>query len=309
MVRRWVAISAIAVVVVLAGCSSDGGSSASSDFHLPKLAGKDWTPAGLATAKATTDAIARALPGQCAEANVADFSQIGFGMEQVRSRIIPTAQTTCDVNDESVEITVFADQHDRDRFVDDRSTGLCRIAAAQQKKYKARATFPGIRWVVGAGNITLQPDSESVARRLAAITGGSFVPRPCDNGVHADWNATAIKALDALGKKVAAAGHGCDFVDLVGRETLPSTQTLGDRQLPVAIGNCSFDTATIQLITWVRSTPQVRKFVADRVKVGCSVDPALGRIDGDTYAVLAPGTIAEQVQPVVGGKLAARSCG
>jgi hypothetical protein len=305
MARKWVVV-AVAAAVVVAGCSSGGGGG--NDFTLPKLAGRDWTPAGLATAHATVDTLVKAFPGQCADAAVADFSQIGFGMEQVRSRIVPTAQMTCTVNDEVVEISVFANRKDRDRFMDDRVTGLCRLAAAQAEKYKARPNFPGLRWDVGAGNLTLQPDSESLARRLAAATGGVYAPRPCDNGVHSDWNGQAIRALDALGAKVAAAGHGCGFVDLVGRETLPSTQSLGDARLPVAIGNCAFDTASIQLITWVRSTPQVKQFVADRLRAACSSDPAAGRIDGDKYTVLAPGTIAEQVHAVVGGKLADTSC-
>jgi hypothetical protein len=307
MARKWVVAAIVAVAVAITGCSSGGGGGDS--FTLPKLAGRNWTPAGLATAHATVDAVVKAFPGQCADDAVADFSQIGYGMQQVRSRVVPTAQMTCTVNDEVVEISVFANRKDRDRFMDDRTTGLCRLAAGQAKKYKSRPNFPGLRFDVGAGNVTLQPDSESLARRLAEATGGSYSPRPCDNGVHADWNGQAIHALDALGAKVAAAGHGCDFVDLVGRETLPSTQSLGDAQLPVAIGNCSFDAASIQLITWVRSTPQVKQFVADRVKAACTSDPAVGRIDGDRSMVLAPGTIAEQVHAVVGGELAATSCG
>ena len=155
----------------------------------------------------------------------------------------------------------------------------------------------------------MQPDSETLARRLAAVTGGAYVPRPCPNGVHADWNATAIHALDAIGAKIAAAGHGCGFVELVGRETIPSSQSLSDAKLPVAVGNCTFDDASLQIITWVRSTPQVEKFVADRVKAACAVDPALGRIGGDRSVVLAAGTVAEQVHGIVGGTLPATSCG
>ena len=104
MVRSWVAVVVVAVVVGVAGCSSDGGSSASP----PKLSRKDWTPAGLATARATTDAITTAFPGQCADASVSDFSSLSFGMEQVHSTIEPTAQMTCTVNDEVVEVSVFA---------------------------------------------------------------------------------------------------------------------------------------------------------------------------------------------------------
>src|SRR4051794_3092515 len=174
MVRNWIAV--VVTVLGLAGCSSSGGSAA---FELPKLQGKDWTPAGLATAKAASDAIAAAMPGQCAEAGVSNFGDLAFGMERVRSRVIPTGQMTCDVNGEVVEISTFTTARERDRFVDDRSTGLCRLAKAQAKRYKARLAFPGLRWAVGAGNVTLQPDSETIARRLAAITGGRYEGRGC----------------------------------------------------------------------------------------------------------------------------------
>src|SRR4051812_9696971 len=138
MVRNWIAVVVMAVVVV-SGCSSDGGSDAA---PLPKLTRKDWTPAGLATARATVDTITQALPGQCADLGVGDISALPANMQIVHSTIEPTAQMTCTVNDEVVEISVFESAHDRDRFVDDRSSGLCRLAKAQAKKHKSRFIFP-----------------------------------------------------------------------------------------------------------------------------------------------------------------------
>ena len=310
MVRRWVAVAAVAVVVVLAGCSSDGGSSASSDFKLPDLTGKDWTPAGLATAKATTDAIAQALPGQCADAAVTNFADLAFGMEQVRTKIIPTGQMTCDVNDEVVEITVFAEPSAiATASWTTAPPGLCRIAAAQQKKYKARATFPGIRWVVGAGNVTLQPDSESLARRLGVITGGTYVPTPCDNGVHADWDADAITALDALGARIGAAARVRVRRPRRPRDPAEHPGVHGRAAARWRWRHCAFDGTQVELISHLRTTPQVTSFLTDRVKTACAADPAVGRIDGDGFTVLAPGTIAEQVHAVTGGTLAPSSCG
>jgi hypothetical protein len=204
---------------------------------------------------------------------------------------------------------VFASARDRERFVDDRSTGLCRLAKAQAKKYKSRLQFPGLRWDVGAGNVTVQPDSQSLARRLAAITKGRYDGRGCAKDITVDWDSDAITALDALGARIAAAGHGCSFVDLTPRESLDQTRKLTDRQLPIALGHCSFDDTTIELITSARSTPQVKAFVDQRVRSNCTVDPAVGRIEGDGFAVLAPGTVAEQVHAVVGGTLPATSCG
>jgi hypothetical protein len=306
MVRKWVVSVAVAVVALgLTGCSSDGGSSTAP----PKLTRKDWTPAGVATAKATAAAIAQAIPGQCADAGVSDFSQLAFGMERVNSKIVPTAQMTCNVNDEVVEISVFVNAGDRDRFVDDRSEGLCRLATAQAKKYKSRLTFPGLRWDVGAGNLTVQPDSQSLARRLSVITKGGYDGRGCAGGITVDWDSDAITALDALGARIAAAGHGCASVDLVPRESLDQSRNLTNAQLPAAFGNCAFDGTSIELITAARATPQVKAFVDQRVRSACVGDPAVGRIDGDGFTALAPGTIAEQVHAVVGGTLAPTSCG
>ena len=308
MVRKWV-LAAVAMVLMLgvAGCSSGGGSSAGNE-PLPKLTRKNWTPGGLATAKATTDAIAAGVPGQCADAAVSDISRFPFGMQQVHSKIVPTAQMTCTVNDEVVEISVFETTQDRDRFVDDRSTGLCRLAKAQAVKYKKALQFPGLRWDVGAGNITVQPDTQAVARQLVRITGGRYDGRQC-GGFASDWDSKAITAIDTLGQRIATAGHGCPFVDLTARETLPALGKYTARQLPAALGSCAFDGTSIEMITYDRTTPQVKSLIADRVRQACVGDPALGRIDGDGFTVLAGGTIAEQVHGVVGGTLADTSCG
>jgi hypothetical protein len=305
MVRRWVAgAAAVLVVLGVAGCSSDGGSSAAT----PTITRKAWTPAGLATAKAATDKIAAAIPGQCTDAAASDISRFAFGMQQVHSTIVPVAQVNCTVNTEVVEINVFASTRDRDRFLDDRATGLCRLALAQAEKYKGKLTFPGLRWDVGAGNITLQPDSEAVARQLSVITGGHYDPRGCAKGITMDWDSGAVASLDALGKKVTDSGHGCSPVDLVGRDTIREAATQSNAKLPVALATCPFDTGQIEILTYARSTPAVKTFIAERVKVACAADPASGHIEGDGYSVLAPGTIAEQVHGVVGGTLAATTC-
>jgi hypothetical protein len=157
-------------------------------------------------------------------------NRLAFGMEQVRSRVVPTAQMTCNVNDEVVEVSVFANQRDRDRFVSDRSAGLCRLAIAQAAKYKKGFTFPGLRWDVGAGNVTVQPDSQTLARRISVITGGHYDGRGCGNGITADWNSRAITALDTLGRRISTAGRGCPSVNLVPRESLDQSRKLTDAQ-------------------------------------------------------------------------------
>ena len=305
MVRNWfVTALTVAMVAVGAGCSSNSGSSA-----LPKLTRKDWTRAGLAEVNAAAAAITRAEPGQCANGAPNDFAQFPISMKALHSRVVPTGQLLCDVDGETVEITAFASVRDRDRYLDDRSTGICARAKAQAVEHKQPNIFAGLRWAVGAGNLTLQPDSQGLAQRLSAITAGRYVARPCSDALTMDWDPKAVTALNALGRKIAASGRGCDRVELVGRETLQKTSRLTAAQLPAAMGTCTFGASTVELITYVRSTPQVKQFVDDRAKAACTGDPALGRIEGDKFAVLAGGTIAEQVQGVVGGTLAPTACG
>src|SRR5205085_12641904 len=130
-----------------------------------------------------------------------------------------------------------------------RSTGWCMPAKAQAEKHKSRFTFPGRRWDVGKGDVTVQPDSQGLARKLSSITRGAYDGRACAGSITADWNSRAITALDSLGQRIAAAGHGCPSVDLLSREEFAKSARLTEAQLPAAIGNCQFDAAPIGLIT------------------------------------------------------------
>jgi hypothetical protein len=305
MVRRWSVVAGLVMLaVVTAGC--DGGGSGSTT--LPTLPRKDWTRTGLAAANAIAARIDKALPGQCANPAPNDFSQFPISMKQFNSSVVPTGQVLCDVNGETVEISVFSAAADRDRFVSDRSNGVCRRAKEQAAQHKQPLSFPGLRWTVGAGNIVLQPDSQSLAARLAEITGGRYVPRPCAPKFTMDWDAGAVRAAEAVGARITAAGKGCDVVTLIGREMLMQTRLLTNAQLPAAVGQCQFAGSPIEIITYTRTTPDVTKFIAGRVTASCSADPALGRIDGAGFTVLAGGTIAEQVPAATGGTLATTTC-
>jgi hypothetical protein len=304
MVRKWSVVAGLVVVaLVIAGCDSGGGSTA-----LPKLDRKDWTTAGLAAANETAAKVTQAMPGQCADPGPNDFSLFPLSMKQFHSTVVPTGQVLCDVNGETVEISAFATAGQRDRYVSDRSNGICTRAKEQAEKHKQPLGFPGLRWDVGAGNVVLQPDSQNLANRLAEITGGRYVPRACATKITMDWDAGAVRAADALSARIAATGKGCDTVSLLGRDTLMQSRLLTNEQLPAAVAQCEFAGSPIEIITYSRSTPDVKKFVARRVTASCKADPALGRIDGEGFTVLAGGTIAEQVPAATGGTLAATTC-
>lgn len=305
MVRKWSVVAGLVVAaVVIAGCDSGGSSSTA----LPKLDRKDWTSAGLAAATETAKKIDAAMPGQCTTPTPNDFSKFPISMKAFHSPVVPNAQVLCEVNGESVEISVFSTPAQRDRYVTDRSKGICTKAKEQAVKYKKPLAFPGLRWTVGAGNVALQPDSQSLATRLAGITGGRYVPRACATKITMDWDAAAVRSAEALGAKMATSGKGCGDVTLIGRETLMRSRLLTNAQLPAAVAQCQFAGSPIEIITYSRSTPDVKKFIAERVSASCTADPALGRIDGDGFTVLAGGTIAEQVPPASGGTLATTSC-
>jgi len=305
MVRKAFVAGLSLLALVGAGCSSDSGSSATS---FPTTARKNWTTAGLAQAHATADALARAIPGQCTDAADNDFTRFPLSMKQFNSPVVPTGQLLCTINDETVEISAFANAKDRDRYVDDRSTGICARAAEMAKKDKKPFLISGLRWVSGAGNITVQPDSEGLARQIAGITKGRYVPRSCTKLVTMDWNGEAVKTVNAVAAKIATAGEGCDSVTVLGRDTLVKTRTITAAQLPAAVAQCTVNGGTVQLIAWTQPTKAVRALVKSRSAASCSADPALGRIDGAGWVILAGGTRAERVAQLSGGKLSS-ACG
>ena len=86
-------------------------------------------------------------------------------------------------------------------------------------------------------------------------------------------------------------------------------RALSNAQLPIAFGHCTFAGSPIDIITFSASTADVTAFISKRVAQVCVNDPALGRIEGAGYVIVAPGTTAEQVAQASGGTLAGSSCG
>ena len=302
MVHRWVASAAVFAVlgVVVAGCSSDAA--------VPQTTRRNWTKAGLQQTRDLAASIGKALPGQCADATPNDFSQFPVSMKQFKSDVVPTGQVLCDVNGELVEISVFANSRERDRYLEDRSTGICTQAKRVAKKANQPLLFAGLRWVVGDGNVTVQPDSESLARKLSTVTNGTYVPRQCATGITIDWDRDATAAMGDIHRKIIVGGKPCGPLEMVGRETLQKTRRLTNDQLPVALGSCVVAGSPIEIITYSQRNQAVDTFIADRARQACSGDSALGRIDGALFTMLVPGTVAEDLVQSVAGTLAQTTC-
>ena len=302
MVHRWVASAAVcaALGVVVAGCSSEAG--------VPKPTRLDWTKAGLQQTSDLAASIGKALPGQCADAVPNDFAQFPVSMKQFKSDVVPTGQVLCEVNGELVEISVFASSRDRDRYLEDRSTGICTQAKRVAKKANQPLLFSGLRWVVGDGNVTVQPDSESLARKLSSVTNGKYVPRQCATGITIDWDRDATAAMGDVHRKITVGGKPCGALEMVGRETLQKTRRLTNDQLPAALGSCIVAGSTIEIITYRERNQAVDTFIADRARQACAGDSALGRIDGALFTLLVPGTVAEDLVQAVAGTLAQTTC-
>lgn len=291
----------VGLVIAIGGCSS--GSSGGGKPAIPKLDRTSWTKAGTSQAEALAADIAKAVPGQCADAVMNDFAMFPLSMQRFESTVVPLGQLTCNVNDEVVEVTVLASAKDRDRYITDRSEGICRAAARQSKRYKQPLQIAGLRWVVGPGNTAVQPDSEQLARTLANALGGKYEGRQCNDDITLDWDPGAVARIESLGTQVAGAVPGCGSLALVDRSTLLKTRTIENEQLPIAVGSCPAAGATITAVTYQRPTEQVDAFVKSQTDRICQADPSFGRVDGDGFVILAPGTVAEQVATATDGKL------
>ncbi len=297
MVRTWAA-TATACAIAAAGCSSNGSSA------LPKLDRKDWTPAGMVAVNAAAAKIAAVIPGGCANPGPNDFTQFPISMKRFHSKVVPLGQALCDADGETLELSVFASATERDRYIDDRSIGICKAAAQIAKETHKPLVFSGLRWVAGNGNLAVQPDSESLARKVRTAVGGSYISRPCAPGITTDWDATSVTSALAVGAKIT----GCTDLKVVGRETLLRTRQLTNAQLPAALATCTLHGGGVAIVTFSRRTSYVDDFVKRQVTQGCGSDPALGRIDGDGYVIVASGNIAEQVAKAVGNKPADGAC-
>lgn len=293
---------AAAIAILAAGCSSSGNDTT------PDIRQKGWTPAGLQETKAVAAKIAAAYPGNCSSATPNDFSMFPISMNRFKSKVVPTGQLLCDFGEEQLEISAFASKQDRDDYVDDRATGICEAATRKAKEIKKPLVFPGTRWVVGEGNISIQPDSESVSRKVSKVTKGVYTARQCAQGISIDWDTKAVALADAIGIKLKAADKGCDSIEYFEREAFMRTRQLTNAQLPIAVASCTFDGKAIDIVTYATKTDEVEKFVANRTKSVCGSDPTLARIDGANFAILATGVIAEPIADLTNGTYPDSSC-
>ena len=297
MVKSW-ASTATACALAVAGCSS------THDNGLPKLDRKDWTPAGITAAAAAAAKIERAVPGECKDPAPNDFSQFPISLKRFNSKVVPLGQSLCNVHDETVEISVFATAKERDRYIDDRSKGICKAATEIAQDAKKPLVFAGLRWVAGDGNLAVQPDSETLAMKIRDAVGGRYIASPCAKGVTSDWDPPSVRAAFGLGAEIPQ----CTNLELTPRESLMRTRLLTNAQLPAALASCALQGTRVTIVTFSQRTKYVDNFTHDQITKACGADPAVGRIDCDGYVIIVDGTKAESVATALSGKLAETAC-
>ncbi len=272
--RRTAALCLSVVVAALAGCSDDSDQNKRSE----------WTAAGSERLEAVAAALAAAFDGECGEPGLNPFEMFRLSMDRFDSDVLPLAQATCDIEEEVVEITVLQSADERSQYVDDRSNGICGQALEKD------VPLPGLRWIT-LDEVSIQPDSEGLARRIAAAVGGVYDPRPCTDTELIDWTTAAISRLEDLAGDIP-----CVDLSVVDRAVVNGAIDSDRAVLDLAIGQCRYRAGTIEIIAISTSTDDTPGFVAARRSQACS----LTAISGPDFVILARESEAAAVSAAVG---------
>lgn len=221
-------LAATLLTGVLAACGGDGTASKTLQ-PLPA----EWSASG----ERTVERIAGEIRGDDAEVCRPVTFLSPASLEPARERygwlIAPEALANCNFepgdDPEVLEIGAFRTAADRDAFVDERTRGICRRAAAVQ------AEIPPFAWVTGEA-WSVQADSRASARRIARATGGETDVRPCDLDDTLGWTEEGVRTVRAVVSRASGAVP-CSGFGLADREAVVDGND--DLATPAAIGTCT----------------------------------------------------------------------
>lgn len=236
MVGRLVA--ATLLVGALAACG--GGDTASKTLQpLPE----QWSASG----KRIVERVAREIRGsdsaKCTPVTYLNPSSLEPARERYGWLIAPEAIADCNFepgdDPEVLEIGAFRTAADRDAFIDERTTSICRRAAAVQ------ATIPPFAWVTGDA-WSVQADSRASARTIARATGGRPDVRACDLNDTLGWTKEGVRTVRSVAGKAGGAVRCSGFGLLVRDDVTQGTKGIAT---PAAIGACTIAGASPQNAT------------------------------------------------------------
>jgi hypothetical protein len=303
--RRAVWLSAaVAAVVLAAGCSS---ASTPSPSEMMKRVPKTWSPAAAAKLEGLAGRLQPSPVAGCTDYALTEPSVYAATFVTLqKATVVPRAVGTCTAENENLELVLFKDSKQRDTFIEERRTLICRVAA--QKKVK----FPGLRFAVGK-DWSVQPDSQAVAIDLARQMKGTYRLAACDGIKQPDWNAAALDRIGGVATRLTDAGYRCDFEpsdrDLL--RALPHYQQIG---LAGALGACksaftALGSPTTALIGFTKGADEEKTFLPKEFEYTCKSLPNLRVVRGDGWAVFVSGqAAAEAAAKALGATVDPRTC-
>lgn len=299
-----VTATVVLLATALGACGGgSGGDAAPAREALPTA----WSAAGQRDARAVAARIRAAQPGACTPLRFLAPGSLEGARDRYGWNIAPRALGDCDVSGESIEIGVFADAADRAAFVDERTDGICRRAAAVQ------APVPPFVWVT-KGDWSIQVDKRTTARRLARTLGGEVSVRPCDLGNLLGWTRRGVTTLRAFEGPLANVAK-CGGFGLVDRRSLVAA---GAVRTPAAVASCLItsnqpgEDRNVLLAAFDAGSQRREQFVGEVLtSEGACAEPltaVTGTRDGVDFAVMVPTDLAQAVATALGGQVG-RACG
>jgi hypothetical protein len=317
-VVRRTAGRVLATTVLIGAVAACGGGDTASRTLQPLPA--EWSASGQRTVERVAREIRAGDAEVCRPVSFLNPASLGPARERYGWLIAPEALANCNFepgeDSEVLEIGAFRTAADRDAFVDERTRGICRRAAA------VAAEVPPFAWVTGDA-WSVQADSRASARRIARATGGEADVRTCDLDDTLGWTREGVRTVRAIVSRASGAVP-CSGFGLADRETVvDGTEGLAT---PAALGTCAISVSSgasgatgavpdaVVLVAAFDGESQSRAEFLEDALTGASVcarpaSAVVGTLEGGLdWAMVVPTEYAEATAAAALGTVG-RSCG
>lgn len=292
---RFRVVAAIAAMASLAACSSSD----------PIGDRKDWDPDAASTVQSLAGDLDAKVAGGCTNLRPTNFATFAMSVRRAGFHEVPQAQASCDIGDESVEISAFRTDADRDAYVDDRTKVICRIALHPRDPSKTIKGFPGLRWVLGDG-YTVQIDTQQTGRVVATALDGTYAGRPCDDDAQ-DWDAAAADRILELLRRLDHSD--CPAPQLDNHDTA-RVQQFTRQTLPAASAACAADDSAVHIVEYGRQITDHAEYLRAQADYWCVRGGDTTAVSGPTWGAIAESAaLAARVAAALGGTVDSRRCG
>ena len=292
MRRRATLTIALFCMAGLAACGSSSHAKVS----------PNWDAKGEADVRAAAKTIAAKFPGPCGDFAMLNRLEYVSSSKLIHSPL-PLAAGHCSALGDDVEVSAFASAKSRDDFVQARGRILCQRSAA------SKSNLPGLRWAVG-GNISIQPDTEGVGRRLATSLGYRYVLTACTAQNVADWQPRDVMHVTQLANGLDKAGLGCADLQLEDRDLLSANDHYRQSGQPGAYAKCSIgDDANVLVGSFIDTNTPFGAFLQSEQPFVCAQSKTARMVIGtDWVVIVAKGEHVNDIAKALHGKPYGGAC-